>query len=262
MLTIIKGYPGSGKNLLLTIIAYETLIGNIFKNKTEIHSNFTLTFPKINKFNRIPILPLEFEFLFSEENINALLLIDEIYLYIEARLSQTSDNIGWSYILFQQRKKDVSIFGTLQIYKTIDVRFREMVDRIVTCKKLKKKQKFVYRFYDIKKKKYLGKREVSFSEAKYYFNFFNTYETIKNKRINNFRYKNLNVEKLDNLIENNIQDFYEFIANYEYQKTLKIIKFYCRDRKLPISKDFIDAFQLSLQKYEKNKEKERNKNEL
>lgn len=114
MLTVIYGYVGSGKTLLLTIIGY-------YSEKPVI-SNYSLNFPyeefKISKF-----VKSEYE--------NNTVLLDEAYVYIESRLSMSNKNKAFSYILFQSRKKSVDLVLTVQLVNTLDSRFRNLFDYII-----------------------------------------------------------------------------------------------------------------------------------
>ncbi|MHA1756715.1 MAG: AAA family ATPase [Promethearchaeota archaeon] len=137
MLGIVLGDLGSGKTLFLTYLAYKSEFHNIY-------TNYHLNIPQKNIIMLTPAL-----FRHSFEKLNGLMLIDEIYTLIDSRNSMNENNKLLSYILFQSRKKDIQIWITAQMFSTIDKRFREFADFLVSCKKLEKSGYFYYKIYSI-----------------------------------------------------------------------------------------------------------------
>lgn len=65
----------------------------------------------------------------------AMLILDEGYEWLDARLSTTKVNMYFSYVLFQSRKRGLDIYVTAQEIRTLDIRFKEMANIIVYCEK-------------------------------------------------------------------------------------------------------------------------------
>jgi len=122
MLSLILGYMGSGKTLLLTAIAK-------MSNK-QIISNYHLN---------IPYKPFSiYDFVNGKYN-DCLVLIDEAYVFLESRISGSIRNRYMSYMLFQSRKKTIEIIMSMQLMNTVDLRYRELADVIVICNGMNKK---------------------------------------------------------------------------------------------------------------------------
>jgi len=67
---------------------------------------------------------------------DCLILLDEAYVYLESRTSMRQSNRLMSYVLFQSRKKNVSIYLTVQLASSVDVRFRSLADYVITAENL------------------------------------------------------------------------------------------------------------------------------
>ena len=91
-LTLIIGYRGSGKSLLMV---------KLIKNKKRLcYSNFRLNLDNYHSLRLIDMLRLP-------DNINVLL--DEGYTWLESRTSTKYINLFMSYIVFQLRKTNRNI---------------------------------------------------------------------------------------------------------------------------------------------------------
>lgn len=118
MLVMVNGGLGSGKSLLLTILASTT--------KKPIVSNFKLHI-KYEKFDLYE---------FMEGNYSdCLILLDEVYQYIDSRNSMKDMNRFFSYVLFQSRKKNLQIYIASQLSSSIDIRYRQLTDLRINCEK-------------------------------------------------------------------------------------------------------------------------------
>lgn len=116
------GNVGSGKTILVTEIA-----SKVPKN-VPIKSNFKLIgFPNYE--------PLEVEELLTlEPSKNGIVvLIDEAYTWLEARVSMSKLNRYVSYVGFQSRKRDLDIMITSQLRSAIDLRFKDMENLSIYC---------------------------------------------------------------------------------------------------------------------------------
>jgi deoxyadenosine/deoxycytidine kinase len=119
MLVNVDGDVGSGKTLLTTHIAN--------KDTRPVFANYHINIPRFTY--------LEPEMLFSMKNKNEprIVIIDEAYNWLESRLSGRPINVYSSYILFQSRKRGIDFFLTDQLFETIDLRFRKMVNIEIYC---------------------------------------------------------------------------------------------------------------------------------
>ena len=163
MLTVITGNLGSGKTLFLTIL------GTV--STKQVISNYNLGFP-YKKFSMFDFAEGKYD--------NAIVLIDEAYSILESRNFMSSGNIALSYILFQSRKKSLDLVLTVQLNSTLDVRFRQLADIMITCVGLVKRKEEIYFKYilfprgKIEKNLYL-----KLENAKKYFNLYDTNQIIQ-----------------------------------------------------------------------------------
>jgi hypothetical protein len=102
----------------------------------QILANYTLDLPRAKAVNPEDLV-----------NINepTLFLLDEAYAWLESRTSQKAVSRYLSYILFQSRKRELDIVLSMQLFSTIDVRFRNMTDLLILTDKTEKG--FLYTFY-------------------------------------------------------------------------------------------------------------------
>ena len=119
MLYAILGEFGSGKTL------YEVLMA--CSSKRDVLGNFTLRLDNYTKIDPIDLKDLGF---------NKLVLLDEIYLWLESRVSSSFINRYLTYILLQCRHRTIDVYGTLQLFSSVDIRFRATVHRIVKCRRV------------------------------------------------------------------------------------------------------------------------------
>lgn len=123
MLVSIFGDIGSGKTLLLTSIAYLNQ-----DSGKKIVANYVLKGIEYEEFDFYKMAKSEYD--------NAIILIDEAYIYIDSRNYTQSSNKLFSYALFQSRKKTVELYLTMQLFRTIDVRFRMMSSYVINCEQI------------------------------------------------------------------------------------------------------------------------------
>lgn len=183
MLIAVHGNLGSGKTLLMVIFGYLT-------NK-HVYANFNISYP--NK----DVKEFTLQTIKSKSVSNALVLLDEIYTLVESRTPHSDLNRIMTYILFQSRKKDLDIMVTAQLLRTVDVRFREMIDYTIECERVEKYFKYtimnnkdgVFTFY------------LSFERAQEFFKMYNTNEIVTSKKIDNVVDNLMNDEEKNELIE-------------------------------------------------------------
>lgn len=119
---LITGMQGSGKTLLMVKKAYEYhLMGK------TIYSNVNLHFP---------YRELTYEEIVNCELENAIVILDECHLLLPSRRSLSKINVQIvDGFLSMVRKKGLTIFGSTQTQRKVDVRFREEADYIYRCEK-------------------------------------------------------------------------------------------------------------------------------
>jgi len=114
------GLLGSGKTLGMVTFAKED---HDLKGR-KIMANFKITFGE-------PVNPIE---LIGFEIEDCDLLLDEAYTLLDSRFnSQASRYL--TYFLKQTRKRTVDVFYTTQRFMDVDVRLRQITNRVVLCVK-------------------------------------------------------------------------------------------------------------------------------
>lgn len=119
MLILIIGGVGTGKTVLSVILAA--------KSRRRVFSNFQIYIPRYGPLDLSKLVKLEYQ--------NCELLLDEAYVYLEARMAMSKINQYLSYLLFQSRKKSINLVLTAQLSSTIDNRFRQLADYVIMCEK-------------------------------------------------------------------------------------------------------------------------------
>lgn len=161
-LATILGNLGSGKTLFTVIIASDS--------KLPVVSNFKLNLPNVE------CLPFELNKFLKAEYSDCIIILDEAYTYLESRISQSELNRIMSYILFQSRKKNVTIYLTAQLFSTIDKRYRELSEFLVIAyRKNLDFADFVYYVYSKTKKR---KIVIPFTKAVDFFKYYDTNEVV------------------------------------------------------------------------------------
>lgn len=124
MLGSVTGPLGSGKTLFLSLLGY------LEEENRDIYANFTL---RLDNVNRIGIEDLE-------RIEQGLLLIDEGYMWMDSRLSNSEMNRYLSRFIFKSRKRGLDIFISSQLHGALDLRFRHLEDIRVHCLGTDKKE--------------------------------------------------------------------------------------------------------------------------
>jgi hypothetical protein len=115
---------GSGKTLSMVRLAY-----SLYLKGYTIYSNFHLNFP-FEYFTLKDIL----EYAENSKNfVNAVFLVDEAHIFIDARRSSSGRNLALSYFILQTRKQNVWLFFTTQYYHQVDKRLRASTNAFVEC---------------------------------------------------------------------------------------------------------------------------------
>lgn len=173
MLVIILGNLGSGKTLIMTLLSYH--------DKREVWSNYKINSKNYRVLDVVDLLDLP---------DNIILLMDEAYAWIESRVSSSTLNEYLSSILFHTRKTNTDIYLTTPMFSTIDKRFRHQANYIILCEHRNNfnTDDFHFLFYNKDNKTY-GSNTLTYSNAKKYFNLYDTYEKIESHRKRGLEFK-------------------------------------------------------------------------
>ena len=164
-----------------------------FFSKREVYSNFKI---KIDRYKPLEVIDL----LELKDNIDV--YIDEGYTWLESRTSGSTLNRYLSYIILQSRKRTIDIVISAQMFRTIDVRFRDQADLIVKCERTKKGFKYSFYFLAQDRIKVVILPE---KKAKKFYALYDTYQIIEPHKKEQMRLKLLeedNPKELWNEIEN------------------------------------------------------------
>ena len=190
VLISISGGLGSGKSLFLTIYATHS--------KRKIVSNFTLKSKKYTEFDIDDFIHGGYS--------DCVILLDEVYQYIDSRSSMTDINKLFSYMLFQSRKKDVELFVVAQLRSSMDLRWRRLTDLRIDCQK--STEGFEYKLYNPKRPNENAIAILSFDQASAYFNLFDTNEIIMDQpKTARFMKPKKKLEVVKDLSEQMIKDY-------------------------------------------------------
>jgi hypothetical protein len=118
MIVAFIGLLGQGKTLAMTTFAKELHD----TQGRKVMSNYKVRFGE-------PVNPID---LIGFEIEDCVLLLDEAYTLLDSRYnSQAARHIG--YFLKQTRKRSVDVYYTSQRFKDVDIRLRQITDRVVVC---------------------------------------------------------------------------------------------------------------------------------
>lgn len=129
-LTLVDGNLGSGKTLLLVKTALE------YPSDKRIFANFHIDLPNVTLIRPSDLADIE----------HGLVLLDEMYLWLDSRRSGSNENIRMSHDIFKSRKRGLDIWGTVQLSGSVDLRFRTLVDKAFYAAGLRQK-KYRYRYF-------------------------------------------------------------------------------------------------------------------
>lgn len=136
MLVGIEGLPDSGK----TVLSIKYILQDYLNNRKIISNTPLYGIPyeefKIDKF-------LSNENKYRDDLKNATLLLDEITMYMDCRLSSSKSNLMMGYMVLQKRKRSVDVYYTTQDLDLVDYRrLVKYTDAIVDCQKVYVLDKF------------------------------------------------------------------------------------------------------------------------
>jgi len=166
MIIAMTGSMGSGKTILASMFAYD-----YFTKGSEVYANYGLTF-KHKPLRMQDITNCDFDF------SNALLVIDEIHLFMDSRQSGTKKNRIISYFITQSRKRNIVLIYTTQQSHQIDKRLRSNTDYFIKCENLSPKdaKKDIFIKWTINDME--GHKKVFIMKADPYFELYDTHQMI------------------------------------------------------------------------------------
>lgn len=123
------GKMGSGKTLFTTYVGFLN-----YAMGRRVISNYNLTFPSGYPGTVETLDPEMLYEITNDELVDCVLLLDEIWVFMDSWLSGSKQNRLLSYLMLQSRKRDVDIFGTAQSNMQFANRFRNNVDYRITTK--------------------------------------------------------------------------------------------------------------------------------
>ena len=142
MLVGVLGTFGSGKTLLLVLLGrnqgeqYKALLSRLgFEDEVpvkpfKVYANFHMKGAKY-------ITPEDFLMIKREEGFENLVLLQEVYAWLDARMSMTKVNRFLKTIILQVRKRAMNIVWDAQLFRTVDLILKESTDILVECEKAK-----------------------------------------------------------------------------------------------------------------------------
>lgn len=125
-LTIIVGDVGSGKTLLMTYLCS--------LEQRPVYANY-----RINKENWNRLQP---QMIYDISD--SLIAIDELFVWLNSRVSSSVLHEYLTAMLLQSRKNKTDYIGTVQMFRTVDINFREMCDYVIIARNDTANQQFRY----------------------------------------------------------------------------------------------------------------------
>ena len=136
----VLGTFGSGKTLLLVLLGrnngeqYRVLLKQLgFEDEVpnkplRVYANFHMKGAKY-------ITPEDFLEIKREEGFENLVLLQEVYAWLDARMSMTKVNRFLKTIVLQVRKRAMNIVWDAQLLRTVELILKESTDILVECEK-------------------------------------------------------------------------------------------------------------------------------
>lgn len=127
-LIVIVGDVRTGKTSLMSALAMDMI--EDMGDQVQVYHNYNFQHP-----NAIKVQPEDL-YKITRDGKEHLVLLDEAYAWLEARCSGTNEvNEYLSYILFQSGKDETTFVLTVQLFSTIDRRFRKMANILIEAER-------------------------------------------------------------------------------------------------------------------------------
>jgi hypothetical protein len=192
-LVSICGDLGSGKTLLLTLMA--------IIDDRPVRTNYKI---EVKSWERLTVGGIE-------RVHNSFVGIDEAYTWMEARLSGSGVNIYMSHISFQSRKREVDIVITIQLNRTVDVRFRELSDLVIVAQKLK--NGYGYTVYRPAKDRIVCRFLIPFDMAELIYPYYDSWEQISSKNRFLLALIENDVDELNRILDEMVGKLHGIVGN-------------------------------------------------
>lgn len=97
-----------------------------------VYSNIKLSFPSVS------LTKEKFDDLVANDHQlqNAVLLLDEVHIWLDSRGSMKKKNRAITYFILQTRKRNIRMLCTTQHLHQVDKRLRDSVDILVFCRNM------------------------------------------------------------------------------------------------------------------------------
>lgn len=180
MLIGIFGQMGSGKTLIMSILAYE-----LRKKGVELYTNYDLS-GTTERIRTIEDL---------KQKDTGIVALDEFWLTVDSR--DWKNNIFWTQWILQTRKKNLIVFYTTQTTGQVDIRIRHATNLWIFCEKNKKKKYFRYTYLSGTNHTIVKSFKLSYEKAKAYYTKYDTYEVLKpiKSYVKSNKYKTYSVQE-------------------------------------------------------------------
>lgn len=186
VLVIVLGDIGSGKTLLLTLLACGS--------EREVFANFKIEIPNANRIKTLGI---------DDIPNNVDIFLDELPMIADSRTASSIANRYVSYESAQQRKDFADIYGSSQFFHMVDKRLQDLCHVLVKCSRIGSRDKpegFYYEFMDLEtfERDYVY---LPIENAQKYFDIYDTYEKITPSRKRYYRLRRMKDEDSPKFME-------------------------------------------------------------
>ncbi|MEM3859413.1 MAG: hypothetical protein QW478_08395 [Candidatus Micrarchaeaceae archaeon] len=182
-ITGIIGKLGSGKTLSLAILSY-----HYYRLGYHIYTNVQSL--KI-KYGYIDEITKDF---YKDDKHPKLLAIDEIYLWLDSRLSSSKRVRTYGYIIMQSRKNGFDVVYTTNYYRAVDVRIRNLTDYVIETNYKTITKDMGVLTWDVYDRDLMYIKTIKSLVNKEQFNLYDTYEKIGIPELNENKDDNKNGE--------------------------------------------------------------------